>query len=127
MKLPRNFFKPLAAGAPAPLAELPLKLERMIHFVPPQLEKMRARMPELIAQVDVVLGNLEDGIPADAKAAARRGMIEMARANEFRACGLWTRINALNCAMLHALARIEVELPKCLRQRRPARHWAEER
>jgi malyl-CoA/(S)-citramalyl-CoA lyase len=96
MKLPRNFFKPLAIGAPAPLRELPVKLERMIHFVPPQIEKLRAKVPELIAQVDVVLGNLEDAIPADAKEAARAGFIAMARANEFGATGLWTRINALN-------------------------------
>ncbi len=96
MKLPRNFFKPLAIGAPAPLRELPLKLERMIHFVPPHVEKMRAKVPELIAQVDVVLGNLEDAIPADAKTAARAGFITMAQANDFGATGLWTRINALN-------------------------------
>ncbi len=96
MKLPRNFFKPLAIGAPAPLRELSVKLERMIHFVPPQIEKLRAKVPELIAQVDVVLGNLEDAIPADAKAAARAGFIAMAKANDFGATGLWTRINALN-------------------------------
>jgi malyl-CoA/(S)-citramalyl-CoA lyase len=96
MKLPRNFFKPLAIGAPAPLRELPIKLERMIHFVPPHIEKLRARVPELIAQVDVVLGNLEDAIPADAKAAARAGFIAMAKASDFGATGLWTRINALN-------------------------------
>ncbi len=65
MKLPRNFFKPLAIGAPAPLRELPLRLERMIHFVPPHIEKVRAKVPELVAQVDVVLGNLEDAIPAE--------------------------------------------------------------
>jgi malyl-CoA/(S)-citramalyl-CoA lyase len=53
-------------------------------------------VPELIAQVDVVLGNLEDAIPADAKAAARAGFIAMAEANDFGATGLWTRINALN-------------------------------
>jgi malyl-CoA/(S)-citramalyl-CoA lyase len=96
MKLPRNFFKPLAIGAPPPLRELPVKLERMIHFVPPQIEKLRAKVPELIAQVDVVLGNLEDAIPADAKEAARAGFITMAKANDFGATGLWTRINALN-------------------------------
>jgi malyl-CoA/(S)-citramalyl-CoA lyase len=96
MKLPRNFFKPLAIGAPAPLRDLPVKLERMIHFVPPHIEKVRAKVPELIAQVDVVLGNLEDAIPADAKEAAREGFIAMARANDFGATGLWTRINALN-------------------------------
>ena len=96
MKLPRQFFKPLAIGAPAPLRELPLRLERMIHFVPPHVEKLRAKVPELITQVDVVLGNLEDAIPADAKEAARRGFIEMAKANDFGRTGLWTRINALN-------------------------------
>jgi malyl-CoA/(S)-citramalyl-CoA lyase len=96
MKLPRNFFKPLAIGAPAPFAELPLRLERMIHFVPPHIEKVRAKVPELIAQVDVVLGNLEDAIPTDAKTAARSGFIEMAKSCDFGETGLWTRINALN-------------------------------
>ena len=96
MKLPRNFFKPLALGAPAPLRDLPLRLERMIHFVPPHVEKVRSRVPELIGDVDVVLGNLEDAVPADAKEAARAGFIAMARACEFGGTGLWTRINALN-------------------------------
>src|SRR6266849_1755792 len=68
----------------------------MIHFVPPQVEKLRAKVPELVGQVDVLLGNLEDAIPADAKEAARRGFIAMARAVEFGSTGLWTRINALN-------------------------------
>jgi malyl-CoA/(S)-citramalyl-CoA lyase len=96
MKLPRNFFKALAIGAPAPPRDLPLKLERMIHFVPPHIEKVRARVPELVHQVDVVLGNLEDAIPADAKTAARAGFIAMAKSCDFGATGLWTRINALN-------------------------------
>ena len=96
MKLPRNFFKPVAIGAPAPLRELPLRLERMIHFVPPHIEKVRAKVPELVAQVDVVLGNLEDAIPADAKEAARAGFIAMAKSCDFGETGLWTRINALN-------------------------------
>jgi malyl-CoA/(S)-citramalyl-CoA lyase len=95
MKLPRQFFKPLAIGAPAPLRELPVRLERMIHFVPPHIEKIRAKVPELLAQVDVVLGNLEDAIPADAKEAARAGFIEMAKL-DYGETGLWTRINALN-------------------------------
>ena len=93
MKLPRNFFKPLAIGARRLCIQrlLPVKLERMIHFVPPHLEKLRAKVPELIAQVDVVLGNLEDAIPADAKEAARAGFIAMAKASDFGATGLWTR------------------------------------
>src|SRR5215211_8361494 len=95
MKLPRNFFKPLAIGAPQPWRELPVQLERMIHFIPPHVEKMRGKVPELVRQVDVVLGNLEDAIPADAKEAARAGFIEMAKL-DYGTTGLWTRINALN-------------------------------
>jgi malyl-CoA/(S)-citramalyl-CoA lyase len=96
MKPPRQFYQPLAIGAPPPMRELPVRLERMIHFVPPHLEKLRAKVPELVRQVDVVLGNLEDAIPVDAKKAARHGFIEMAKAVDFGSTGLWTRINALN-------------------------------
>jgi malyl-CoA/(S)-citramalyl-CoA lyase len=96
LKLPRQFFAPLAIGAPAPLRDLPVRLERMIHFVPPHNEKVRAKVPDLVRQVDVVLGNLEDAIPIDAKEAARSGFIAMAKAVDFGATGLWTRINALN-------------------------------
>jgi malyl-CoA/(S)-citramalyl-CoA lyase len=100
MKLPRNFYKPLAIGAPEPYRELPVRLERMIHFVPPHIEKVRAKVPELARQVDVVLGNLEDAIPLDAKAAARRGFIDMVRATDFGTTGVWTRVNALNSPWL---------------------------
>ena len=96
MKPPRQFFAPLAVGAPAPLRELPVRLERMIHFVPPHNEKVRAKVHELVRQVDVVLGNLEDAIPVEAKQAARKGFIEMAGKVDFGSTGLWTRINALN-------------------------------
>ncbi len=96
MKLPRDFYQPLAIGAPAPLREPPVRLERMIHFFPPHLEKVRAKVPELVAQVDVLLGNLEDAIPSDAKEAARAGLIAVAKAVDFGGTGLWTRINCLN-------------------------------
>jgi malyl-CoA/(S)-citramalyl-CoA lyase len=93
---PSKFYKPLAAGAPAPFLEKPVRLERMIHFVAPQVEKIRAKIPALIKQADVICGNLEDAIPASEKEAARAGFIEIARANDFGRTGLWTRINALN-------------------------------
>ena len=84
MKTPSAFYKPLAIGAPAPFRERPVTLERMIHFVPPHVEKMRAKVPDLIGKVDVVLGNLEDAIPADAKDDARAGFIQMATDNDVR-------------------------------------------
>jgi malyl-CoA/(S)-citramalyl-CoA lyase len=68
----------------------------MIHFIPPHNDKVRARVPDLVHEVDVILGNLEDGIPVESKVAARKGFIEMARSVEFGATGLWVRINALS-------------------------------
>jgi len=96
MKLPRNVYKPLAIGAPEPYRDLPVRLERMIHFVPPHMEKVRAKVPDLAKSVDIVLGNLEDAIPLDAKEAARAGFIEMVQATDFGTTGVWTRVNALN-------------------------------
>jgi len=96
MRSPRKVFEPLAIGAPRPFAELPSKLERMIHFVPPHIEKVRAKAGELAGQVDVVLGNLEDAIPIESKIAARDGFVAMAKATDFGATGLWARVNALN-------------------------------
>ena len=111
MKAPRKFFEPLAIGAPRPYADLPLKLERMIHFVPPHNDKVRAKVGELIGKVDVVLGNLEDAIPIEAKEAAREGFITLAKANDFGATGLWVRVNALNSPwLLDDLTRIVGEI-----------------
>jgi malyl-CoA/(S)-citramalyl-CoA lyase len=96
MKAPRRFLEPLAIGAPAPYRELPVRLERMIHFVPPHIEKLRAKAVELATEVDVILGNLEDAIPIEAKIAAREGFVAMARADNFGSTSLWARVNAPN-------------------------------
>ena len=96
MKLPGDFYRPLAIGAPDPIRQLPIRLERMIHFLPPHVPKLREKVPEIIGQVDVLLGNLEDAVPADAKEAARAGFIEVASKVDFKDTGLWTRINALD-------------------------------
>ncbi len=97
-KTPRAYFKPLAIGAPEPLRELPVKLERMIHFVPGHNEKVRSKTPDVAKQADVVLGNLEDAIPADAKDAARAGVVEMAKMLDWQKSGVgfWARVNCLN-------------------------------
>ncbi|MEX1250886.1 MAG: CoA ester lyase [Hyphomonas sp.] len=97
-KTPRNFFKPLAIGAPEPMRELPVRLERMIHFVPGHNEKIRPKVPEMAKQVDVILANLEDAIPSDAKDAARAGAVEMAKMVDWQksGTGFWSRVNCLN-------------------------------
>ncbi len=70
----------------------------MIHFVPPHLDKVRAKVPAMAEAADVVLGNLEDAIPADAKEAARAGTIEMAGMYDWqgKGTGFWARVNCLN-------------------------------
>ncbi len=95
-RTPAKFFSSLAIGAPEPFRAPPVRLERMIHFIPPHNAKITAKMAELKTQVDVILGNLEDAIPADQKANARAGFIRMALDNDFGNTGLWTRVNCLN-------------------------------
>jgi len=96
LKLPHNFYKPLAIGAPAPFRELPVRPERVVHFFPPHIEKIRARMSDTAAQVDVLCGNLEDAIPLDQKDNARRGFIQGVQQADLGDTGLWVRVNCLN-------------------------------
>ena len=95
-RTPSKFYTPLAIGAPEPYRALPVRLERMIHFVPPHNEKIRSKLGDMIKKVDVILGNLEDAIPASDKEAARAGFISMAKEHDYGQTGLWTRINCLN-------------------------------
>ena len=96
MRSPRDFFKPLALGAPEPVREIPIKPSRMIHFFDPSNPKMLAKVPELALQADILLGNLEDAIPADRKIAAREGLVTIGREVDFGGTPLWTRVNSLD-------------------------------
>lgn len=96
MRSAKDFFRPLAVGAPAPVREVPFRPSRMIHFFDPSNEKMAAKVPSLAATVDVLLGNLEDAVSADRKEAARAGLVATAKANDFGDTQLWTRINSLD-------------------------------
>src|SRR5690348_12059769 len=95
MRNPRDFFKPLAIGAPEPLREIPVKPSRMIHFLDFSNEKMVAKAGKIAEQTDILLGNLEDAVPVDRKEAARAGLIQAAKENDFGGTSLWTRVNAL--------------------------------
>ena len=96
MRNPRDFMKPLAIGAPEPPREIPVRPSRMIHFFDPGNERMRARVPEMAQQVDVLLGNLEDAVAADRKVEARMGLVEVAKTTDLGDTPLWTRINSLD-------------------------------
>ncbi len=92
----KDFFKPLAVGAPEPVREIPFRPSRMIHFFPPSNEKMVSKLPEIIPTVDILLGNLEDGVPASDKEAAREGLIRVAQTVDMGTTQLWTRVNSLD-------------------------------
>ena len=96
MRNPKDFFQPMALGAPNPLHEIPLRPSRMIHFFDPSNAKMAAKIPDMIPKCDVLLGNLEDAVAADKKIAAREGLIQIGKDTDFGSCQLWTRINSLD-------------------------------
>ena len=96
MRSPKDFFKPLAIGAPQPPREIPFRPSRMIHFFDPSNPKMAAKVGDLAKKCDVLLGNLEDAVPSDRKVAAREGLIKIARETDFGNCQLWTRVNSLD-------------------------------
>ena len=98
---PKDFFAPLAVGAPAPLRDIPARPSRAIHFFDPSNPKMVDKIPQMVGTVDVLLGNLEDAIKADNKVAAREGLVRIAQetdglGGESGRTQLWTRINSLD-------------------------------
>jgi malyl-CoA/(S)-citramalyl-CoA lyase len=96
MRSPKDFFAPLAIGAPEPLREIPFRPSRNIHFFPPQNEKLRSKLRDLAKTCDVLLGNLEDAIPASDKEAARAGLLEVGKTLDFGTAQFWTRVNSLD-------------------------------
>jgi malyl-CoA/(S)-citramalyl-CoA lyase len=111
LRNPRDFARPLAVGAPAPMSEIPVKPSRMIHFFDPSNEKMAAKLPEIASTTDILLGNLEDAVPADRKEAAREGLVRFGREVDFGDTALWTRINALDSPwVLDDLLRLVPEI-----------------
>jgi malyl-CoA/(S)-citramalyl-CoA lyase len=95
-KSAKDFFAPLAVGAPAPLREIPARPSRAIHFFDPGNPKMAAKVPDMVGTVDVLLGNLEDAVKAENKEAARAGLVKIGQEVDFGATQFWTRINSLD-------------------------------
>ena len=96
MRSPKDFFRPLAVGAPEPVRQIPFRPSRMIHFFDPGNEKMAAKVPDMVPRTDVLLGNLEDAVAADRKEIARAGLVRIARETDFGDTQLWTRVNSLD-------------------------------
>ena len=111
MRSAKDFFKPLAIGAPIPLREIPFRPSRMIHFFDPSNPKMASKVGDLAKRCDVLLGNLEDAIPSDKKIDAREGLVKIARETDFGGCQLWTRVNSLDSPwVLDDLTRLVTEI-----------------
>jgi malyl-CoA/(S)-citramalyl-CoA lyase len=92
---PRDFFKPLAIGAPDPPREIEFRPSRMIHFLDFSNEKMVAKAADIATKTDILLGNLEDAVPVDRKEAAREGLIRVGKEMDLGDTQLWTRVNSL--------------------------------
>jgi malyl-CoA/(S)-citramalyl-CoA lyase len=111
MRNSRDFLKPLAIGAPAPPAEIPVTPSRMIHFLDFSNEKMVAKAADIATKTDILLGNLEDAVPVDRKEAAREGLIRVGREMDLGQTALWTRVNALESPwVLDDLTRVVGEI-----------------
>jgi malyl-CoA/(S)-citramalyl-CoA lyase len=96
MRSPKDFFRPLAVGAPEPLREIPARPSRMIHFFPPSNPKLVGKVAQFAPTVDVLLANLEDGVPAADKEAARAGLVEVGKNWSTPGTQFWTRVNSLD-------------------------------
>ena len=112
MRSAKDFFAPLAVGAPAPVREVPARPSRMIHFFDPSNPKMAAKVPDMVGVADVLLGNLEDAVVAEKKEAAREGLVQIAKDVDFgEHTQLWTRVNALDSPwVLDDLTRLVTEV-----------------
>jgi malyl-CoA/(S)-citramalyl-CoA lyase len=111
MRHPRDFFKPLAIGAPEPLREIPLKPSRMIHFFDPSNQKIVGKLADIAARADIVLGNLEDAIAVENKEPAREGLIRVGKEIDLGQTALWTRVNALESPwVLDDITRLVTEI-----------------
>ncbi|WP_104106939.1 CoA ester lyase [Nocardioides sp. 616] len=96
MRSAKDFFAPLAVGAPAPVREVPARPSRALHFFDPGNPKMAAKVPDMVGKVDVLLGNLEDAVKAENKETARAGLVKIGQETDFGPTQFWTRINSLD-------------------------------
>ncbi len=111
MRNPRDFFQPLAVGAPDPVREVPFTPSRMIHFFDPSNEKIVGKLPDIATKADIVLGNLEDAIAVENKEAAREGLVKVGKEIDLGDAALWTRVNSLESPwVLDDLTRLVTEI-----------------
>jgi malyl-CoA/(S)-citramalyl-CoA lyase len=111
MRHPRQFFAPLAIGAPDPVREIPQTPSRMIHFFDPSNERIVGKLPDIAGRADVVLGNLEDAIAVENKEAALAGLVKVGKELDLGTAALWTRVNALESPwVLNELTTLVAEI-----------------
>ena len=111
MRSPKDFFAPLAVGAPTPAREIPFRPSRMLHFFDPSNEKMVAKLPGLAPKVDVLVANLEDAILIENKEKAREGLVEIGKGVDLGNTQLWTRVNSLDSPwVLDDITRLVTEI-----------------
>lgn len=93
---PRDWFKPLAIGAPEPPREIPVLPGRDINFIDPT-HKMVEKVPGMVGTVDVVCFNHEDAIDVGKKEDARASTIRTIGAiDDFQGTQVWARVNSID-------------------------------
>ena len=97
MRSAKDFFRPLAVGAPEPVREIPARPSRVIHFFPAverqdgrQGARHRAHRRHPAAPTS------RTACPSSDKEAARAGLVEVGKAWTPGETQLWTRVNSLD-------------------------------
>ena len=78
------------------MREIPFKPSRVIHFFPGSNPKMVAKVPDIAPTVDILLCNLEDGVPGVGQGGGPRRARRGRQGLEHADTQLWTRVNSLD-------------------------------
>ncbi len=101
MKNAREFFKPLAIGAPEPVREIPVRPSRMIHFFDPSNPKMVAKLPDIARQGGHPARQSRGRDPVGQEDRRARGArSKVGKDVDFGQTQFWTRVNSLDSPWL---------------------------
>ena len=97
MRSPRDFFKPLALGAPDAAARDAAQAVALHPLLRRRAtRRWRRRCPRWRARPTSCSATSKTRFPADKKVAAREGLVQVGREVDLGDTPLWTRVNSLD-------------------------------
>ena len=100
MRSAKDFFRPLAVGAPEPLREIPARPSRAIHFFDPSNAKMAAKVPQMVGLEAGGRTSCSATSRTRSRPTTRRPHATVSsrsrRSTDFGSTQLWTRVNSLD-------------------------------